>query len=309
MPADRCTPLALLAAISDMDGEMRDRLRITGRIAAAALALFAAACTIEDASDKRAADSLAAATAKDNVQTSASSGALASSQPAPLGADSAAQATQTVPPAGGATDSTTSAGATTPSSEPGAGAAGTTPATGNLSPDSVDVGRTSKATLLPLSSTRIEVDLAKRRLTVFDGDNPVGTYRVAVGSSQWPTQTGEWSITQVVWNPEWIPPKDEKWAEAKDPKKPGAPDNPLGRAQLVYDPPRTVHGTNEPASIGKAVSHGSIRLSNADVVKVARQLMDATGVHKDEAFFVQVNMNRTEKVPVSLPQRVPIRVY
>ena len=137
----------------------------------------------------------------------------------------------------------------------------------------------------------------------------MSTYRVAVGSSQWPTQTGEWSVTQVVWNPEWIPPKDEKWAEAKDPKKPGAPDNPLDRAQLVYDPPRTVHGTNEPASIGKAVSHGSIRLSNADVVKVARQLMDATGVRKDEAWFVQVNMNRTEKVPVSLPQRVPIRVF
>lgn len=275
----------------------------TARIAAAALALLAAACTIEDASDKRAADSAAAATAKDNLQTTASSGTVASPQAAPLGVDSAMQ---TAPATAGATDSTTSAGATTSSSAAGAG---TTPATGNLSPDSVDVGRTSKATLLPLSSTRIEVDLAKRQLTVFDGDNAVGTYRVAVGSSQWPTQTGEWSITQVVWNPEWIPPKDEKWAEAKDPKKPGAPDNPLGRAQLVYDPPRTVHGTNEPASIGKAVSHGSIRLSNADVVKVARQLMEATGVHKDEAFFVQVNMNRTEKVPVSLPQRVPIRVF
>ena len=40
-----------------------------------------------------------------------------------------------------------------------------------------------------------------------------------------------------------------------------------------------------------------------------RQLMDATGVKKDEAFFVQVAQNRTEKVPVNLPQRVPIRVF
>jgi lipoprotein-anchoring transpeptidase ErfK/SrfK len=160
-----------------------------------------------------------------------------------------------------------------------------------------------------VASTRIEVDLTARQLTVFDGDTRVGTYKVAIGSSQWPTQTGEWSITQVVWNPEWLPPKDEAWAEAKDPKKPGAPDNPLGRAQLVYDPPRTVHGTDDPRSIGKAVSHGSIRLSNADVVKVARQLMEATGVHKDEAWYVKVQLNRTEKVPVSLPQRVPIRVF
>jgi lipoprotein-anchoring transpeptidase ErfK/SrfK len=293
----------LLAAISHVDGEMADRIRNTARITAAALALLVAACTIEDASDKRAADSTAALTAKGDVRTTASGGAIASPQPAPVAGDSMVQP---APANAGATD-TTSAGAA--GAAPATGASATPAATGSLSPDSVDVGRTSKATLLPVASTRIEVDLTKRQLTVFDGDTPTGTYRVAVGSSQWPTQTGEWSVTQVVWNPEWIPPKNEAWAEAKDPKKPGAPDNPLGRAQLVYDPPRTVHGTDDPSSIGKAVSHGSIRLSNADVVKVARQLMDATGVRKDEAFFVQVARKRTEKVPINLPQRVPIRVF
>jgi lipoprotein-anchoring transpeptidase ErfK/SrfK len=153
------------------------------------------------------------------------------------------------------------------------------------------------------------VDLTAKQLRVFDGANQVGSYRVAVGSKEWPTQTGEWNITQVVWNPEWIPPKDEAWAEAKDPKKPGAPDNPLGLAQLVYDPPRTVHGTNEPQSIGKAVSHGSIRLSNADVTKLARQLMEVTGVGKNESWYRQVQQRRTEKMVVDLPQRVPIRVF
>ena len=269
---------------------MRQGVRYASTMLTAALALAVAACTVEDASDKRAADSAAAATARDELQTSASGGAVASQQP---GAG-AAQTTPAGTMGNGATD---------------AGAAGTTPATGNLSPDSVDVGRTSKSTLLPVASTRIEVDLNAKRLTVFDGDKQVGSYRVAVGSKEWPTQTGEWSITQVVWNPEWIPPKDEAWAEAKDPKSPGAPDNPLGRAQLVYDPPRTIHGTNEPQSIGKAVSHGSIRLANADVGKLARQLMEATGVQKDDAWYRQVQQNRTEKVPVDLPQRVPIRVF
>ena len=256
----------------------------------AALALEVAECRVEHASDKRAADSDAAATAQGEAQTSASGGTVASPQ-------SAAGAGQMVPATG-----------TTANAATGTGAAGT-PATGNLSPDSVDVGRTSKSTLLPVASTRIEVDLNAKRLTVFDGDKQLGSYRVAVGSTQWPTQTGEWSITQVVWNPEWIPPKDEAWAEAKDPKSPGAPDNPLGRAQLIYDPPRTIHGTNEPQSIGKAVSHGSIRLANADVVKIARQLMEATGVQKDDAWYRQVQQNRSEKVPVDLPQRVPIRVF
>lgn len=254
----------------------------------AAVAALVGACTIEDASEKRAADSAAAATANGAVQTSP--GAVATPQPGTPGAPAATQ----------------------PSPMPGApGDSGVpaTPGAGNLSPDSVDVGRTSKATLLPLASTRIEVDLAARQLYVYDGDKRVGSYRVAVGSKEWPTQSGEWSITQVVWNPEWNPPKDESWAEQKDPKKPGAPDNPLGRAQLIYDPPRTIHGTNEPQSIGKAVSHGSIRLSNADVTRLARQLMEVTGVQKGDAFFRQVQQNRTEKVVVDLPQRVAIRVF
>jgi lipoprotein-anchoring transpeptidase ErfK/SrfK len=267
------------------------------------LAILAAACTIEDTSDKRAADSAAAASAIGGTQTSASPGAVASPQTAPMpgtaAADSAAIAAGVTPGAGAPMNG----GAAT-----GTGAAGT-PATGNLSPDSVDVGRTSKTSLLPLASTRIEVDLAAKQLYVYDGAKRVGSYRVGVGSKEWPTQTGEWSITQVVWNPEWIPPKDESWAEQKDPKKPGAPDNPLGHAQLVYDPPRTIHGTNEPQSIGKALSHGSIRLANADVTKLARQLMEVTGVKKDEAWYRQVRQNRTEKEVVDLPQRVAIRVY
>ena len=264
--------------------------RLGQRFTAAALAILAAACTIEDASEKRAADSLAAATANGTVQTSASPGTVASPQTAPM-------------PGTTATDSAAIAAGATAADSAG------TPATGNLSPDSVDVGRTNRNVLLPLASTRIEVDVAARRLYVYDGDERVGSYRVGVGSKEWPTKTGEWSITQVVWNPEWNPPKDESWAEQKEPKEPGAPDNPLGRAQLVYDPPRTIHGTNEPQSIGKALSHGSIRLSNADVTKLARQLMEVTGVKKDEAWYRQVQQNRTEKVAVDLPQRVAIRVH
>ena len=130
-------------------------------------------------------------------------------------------------------------------------------------------------TTAPVSDMRIEVDLASRQATLFRGAEQVTTYPVAVGSSEWPTRTGEWRITQVVWNPEWVPPTDESWAEDEERKAPGAPDNPLGRVQLVYDPPRTIHGTNEPSSIGKAVSHGSIRMRNDDAIALAKRLMES----------------------------------
>lgn len=156
-------------------------------------------------------------------------------------------------------------------------------------------------------AVRLEVDLTARKVYVLRDGRPGDTLSVAVGSSEWPTQTGSFRIIQVVWNPEWVPPQEE-WAKDEKPEQPGDPDNPLGQAQLVYDPPRSIHGTNEPASIGKAVSHGSIRMRNEDIVRLAREVMEAGGARKDSSFFAQVRRNRATKEIVDLPNPVPITI-
>jgi lipoprotein-anchoring transpeptidase ErfK/SrfK len=170
-------------------------------------------------------------------------------------------------------------------------------------------GASGSATAQPAADMRIEVDVNAKQLHVFQGGKQVGTYPVAVGMSKWPTEKGQWTIKQVVWNPDWIPPKDEAWAEDRDPRESGDPKNPLGRAQLVYDLPRTIHGTNAPSSIGKAVSHGSIRMTNDAIVQLAKQVMEAAGAAKDESWFAQTQQNRKQKQVVDLPRPVPIRVY
>jgi lipoprotein-anchoring transpeptidase ErfK/SrfK len=199
-------------------------------------------------------------------------------------------------------DSTTATTAATTPAIP-APATTTTPGTAPM-----DSAATAGAQTAPVSDMRLEVDLKARKLRVYKGQDSVASYSVAVGSTKWPTQTGEWKISQVVWNPAWVPP-DESWAEQKDPRDPGDPKNPLGRAQLVYDPPRTIHGTNEPASIGKAVSHGSIRMRNEDIVKLAKQLMESAGVAKDEAWYQERAQKRTQKEVVDLPGGIPIKVF
>ena len=156
---------------------------------------------------------------------------------------------------------------------------------------------------------RIEVDVNAKQLHLFQGAKEIGTYPVAVGTEKWPTEKGEWTVKQVVWNPDWVPPKDESWAEEREPRESGDPKNPLGRAQLVYDLPRTIHGTNQPSSIGKAVSHGSIRMSNQTIVQLAKQVMEAGGAAKDESWYAQTQQNRKQKQVVDLPRPVPIRVY
>jgi lipoprotein-anchoring transpeptidase ErfK/SrfK len=153
----------------------------------------------------------------------------------------------------------------------------------------------------------IEVDVGAKKLFVYRAGAVADTSSVAVGSAEWPTPTGEWRIQQVVWNPEWVPP-DEAWAKDEVGRKPGDPKNPLGKVQLVYDPPNSIHATNEPSSIGKAVSHGSIRVTNEVAVKLARDVMEAGGAPKDESFFREVESNPTRKYVVDLPRPVTIRV-
>lgn len=159
----------------------------------------------------------------------------------------------------------------------------------------------------PQSDMQIEVDLSERRLHVIRGGSRVESHPVAVGTQEWPTPTGEWTIGQVVFNPRWVPPEEE-WAEGEEIAEPGAPDNPLGVAQLVYRPPNSIHGTTDTASLGKAASHGSIRVSNDVVMKLARQIMESGGAARDSAFFQRVRSNRTERVDVNIPNPVPIRV-
>jgi len=154
----------------------------------------------------------------------------------------------------------------------------------------------------------IEVDVKARQLHVLKGGQRTASHPVAVGSTEWPTKTGEWTITQVVWNPDWNPP-DESWAEERLKRESGDPKNPMGRAQLVYDPPRSIHGTNQPSSIGKPVSHGSIRLANAVIVKLAQDVMESAGAAKDSAWYRQTQANRKQKEIIDLPKVVPIRVF
>lgn len=160
----------------------------------------------------------------------------------------------------------------------------------------------------PPPDLRLEVNVAERELYVYRNDQRIATHPVAVGTSEWPTRTGEWTINQVVFNPRWTPPKEESWAKDEEVKEPGDPDNPLGVAQLVYDAPRSIHGTNEPESLGKAESHGSIRIANEVVVDLARMIMESGGARRDESFYQQARSNRRERVEVPIPNAIPIRV-
>jgi lipoprotein-anchoring transpeptidase ErfK/SrfK len=118
--------------------------------------------------------------------------------------------------------------------------------------------------------TRIEVDLSARRLTLFKAGRPVLRARVAVGSAATPTPTGRYYVDQR------LVPDDPS-----GPFGPGA----IGISAFsnvltgwAQGGPVAIHGTNEPSSIGEAVSNGCIRLPNATLRRVFAESLSGTPV-------------------------------
>jgi lipoprotein-anchoring transpeptidase ErfK/SrfK len=111
------------------------------------------------------------------------------------------------------------------------------------------------------TTAKIVIRLGQRRLTVYKGGAPVASFPLAVGTAQLPTPTGTYYVNQKL-----------------RPTTSGGPYGVLALGISAFQPrlpnwpqggPVAIHGTNEDALIGQAVSHGCVRMHNADVLKVS----------------------------------------
>jgi lipoprotein-anchoring transpeptidase ErfK/SrfK len=119
-------------------------------------------------------------------------------------------------------------------------------------------------------ATRIVVDVSERKLTLYRAGRPLMTTEVAVGSSATPTPTGRYYVNQRL--------------------VPDDPRGPFGPAAIgvsafsnvltgwAQGGPIAIHGTNEPWSIGKAVSNGCVRVQNATLERLFRYAVAGTPV-------------------------------
>jgi lipoprotein-anchoring transpeptidase ErfK/SrfK len=119
-------------------------------------------------------------------------------------------------------------------------------------------------TTLPVGS--IVVETSERRLyLVLEGGKAI-RYGVGVGREGF-TWAGTNRITRMAEWPGWTPPPAMRRRVPGLPAHvPGGIDNPLGaRALYIGSTLYRIHGSNEPWTIGQAVSSGCIRMTNEDV--------------------------------------------
>ena len=156
---------------------------------------------------------------------------------------------------------------------------------------------------------RLQVDLSERRLQVVLDGETIESFPVSVGTEKNPTPKGAFTIRKVIWNPAWTPPPDAKWARGKSPKPPGHPDNPMKRVKMFFqEPDYYIHGTGDEESLGKAESHGCIRMHPDDVTRLAQLVMEHGGKPMPEPWYRKVFRKRSTKVVyLEVPVALEIR--
>lgn len=103
----------------------------------------------------------------------------------------------------------------------------------------------------------ILISIPDRKLAVIEAGRVTHTFPVAVGKEATPSPSGEFTIVSRVVSPTYYHPGVVI---------PAGPQNPLGTRWIgISQTGFGIHGTNEPRSIGKAVSHGCIRMRRADL--------------------------------------------
>ncbi|WP_232630083.1 L,D-transpeptidase [Methylobacterium sp. Leaf118] len=125
----------------------------------------------------------------------------------------------------------------------------------------------------------IVVSTAERRLYLVMAGNQAMRYGVGVGRPGF-TWGGQQTITMKREWPDWRPPAEMLRRRPDLPRyMKGGVENPLGaRAMYLGNTIYRIHGSNEPETIGTAVSSGCIRMTNEDVADLYTRVNVGTRV-------------------------------
>lgn len=126
----------------------------------------------------------------------------------------------------------------------------------------------------------ITVDVPAFRLTLWQNGKEVKTYAVGVGRKDFPISIGEKQASEIIWNPDWIPPNSEwvtgrKGVAAGEIIRASDPRNPLGKLKIPLGYGYLIHQAAAPTDLGNLVSHGCIRMLRPDLYDLAEKIVAA----------------------------------
>lgn len=154
--------------------------------------------------------------------------------------------------------------------------------------------------------TKIVINVPARELTLFKKKRKIFEFPIAVGARGFKTPIGQRFVRKIVWNPWWIPP-NSPWARGSKPTPPG-PKNPLGPVKMDLGRAILLHGTSNERSIGRAVSHGCMRMFNTDAKKIAWWIQKRFTEKNDSSILDQYRRNSGQSFHVMLTSPLSVEV-
>jgi lipoprotein-anchoring transpeptidase ErfK/SrfK len=146
-----------------------------------------------------------------------------------------------------------------------------------------NVSSQNEGTNAAVTAVTVTVRKSTSDLTVTDATGRILMYApVTTGSEHDPLPIGEWKVNGVQRDPTFHYNPALFWDAERGHAKasiPSGPNNPVGVVWVdISRPHYGLHGTPEPSKIGKTESHGCVRLTNWDAVKLASLVRPGTRV-------------------------------
>jgi lipoprotein-anchoring transpeptidase ErfK/SrfK len=124
------------------------------------------------------------------------------------------------------------------------------------------------------AGVEVWVSSRKRAVYVFQNRNAVARYPASVGSREFPNPEGSWKIVSQVYAPDYRYDRHYLKTGRRSPsalRLPPGPNNIVGLMWLGLNKEGFgVHGSADPETIGRATSHGCVRLTNWDAQRLAQ---------------------------------------
>jgi lipoprotein-anchoring transpeptidase ErfK/SrfK len=131
----------------------------------------------------------------------------------------------------------------------------------------------------------IKIDTKTNMLGVFEAEKLIAAYPVTIGATHTASPIGDWKVRGIAKLPKFR--YDKEMLEHGERSGnfymlPPGPRNPVGVMWIALNKKGIgMHGTDDPGSIGRSVSHGCVRLANWDVVRLATKIKagDNVSIH------------------------------
>lgn len=174
-------------------------------------------------------------------------------------------------------------------------------------------GKIETTALVPgAGNLELTLNVPAFQLTLWQNGKEVKSYPVGVGMKEFPIYIGFRAASEIIWNPDWIPPSSD-WVEGSKTVKVGeiirASDkrNPLGKVKIPLGLGYLIHQARGAEDLGNLVSHGCVRVMQPDLYDLSEKIVAgrALSITPDEIANAKSTKNT---VVAEIDEPVPVEI-